>query len=188
MFVFGFNGRVKAILRREFSYRTGSYQNEIFKDVASQAKAAGLNEYDAAIMFMMVVINAIAPGGEDVLEFAERHLNKIEELIPRALGPSKDIYELFDSIKLKHGLTIPGFYIQAGRAFVYPTFDDWLKEFKDFCGALNIQLRVDDDGGSLIDWMDQWPLRRAFNDQVLPEVVAKGFASEFDFATFLKNQ
>jgi hypothetical protein len=66
----------------------------------------------------------------------------------------------------------------------HKTFDTWLIMFKSSCGEYNSQLTVDQSGASLIDFMEDEPLRRAFHDGVAPEIVAKEFAAQFDITKF----
>ncbi|MFM5829522.1 hypothetical protein ACQXXB_15410 [Aeromonas veronii] len=63
-------------------------------------------------------------------------------------------------------------------------WDNWYFRFVKASGELNIQLKADAKGSSLIDFMDHAPLKRAYVDGVKPEVLAAAFAPNFDFKKF----
>ena len=52
------------------------------------------------------------------------------------------------------------------------------------CGDLNLMLAVDEDGKSLIDFMDQEGLQRAYSDRYSPVLLARQFAPTFHPDTF----
>lgn len=66
----------------------------------------------------------------------------------------------------------------------YSRFEDWYAVFKRAAVETNAQLSIDPNGGSLLDFMDQSPLRRAFLEKVEPKSLARSFAMQFDLSTF----
>lgn len=64
------------------------------------------------------------------------------------------------------------------------TFDEWLRRFKWQASKKSPYLPLSEDGGSLIDFMDHAPLKRAFEDRVSPEKLGNQFAESFDPKTF----
>lgn len=64
------------------------------------------------------------------------------------------------------------------------TWEEWLMEFKEEAGAINPQLKPDEKGSSLIDFMEHEPLQRAHRDGVNPKSLAADFAAQFDITTF----
>ncbi len=68
----------------------------------------------------------------------------------------------------------------------YHKFEDWYAVFKKTAGETNQQLKQSSDGVSMLDFMDQEPLHRAFRDKVEPESLAKSFANQYNFSTFVK--
>jgi hypothetical protein len=68
----------------------------------------------------------------------------------------------------------------------YDVFEDWYEMFKRTAGEVNIQLKQNDEGWSLIDVMEHEPLKRAFRDGVAPESLARDFAQQFDFSRFVR--
>lgn len=66
----------------------------------------------------------------------------------------------------------------------YATWEEWFQVFKVEAGKLNPQLKVDEEGNSLIDLMEDEPLKRAFLDGADPKALAKEFAGQFDITSF----
>jgi len=52
------------------------------------------------------------------------------------------------------------------------------------CGQLNHGLKADAQGASLLDFMEDEPLRRAFRDGVDPVMLATTFVAQFDITKF----
>jgi len=73
---------------------------------------------------------------------------------------------------------------ESEPAWNYRSFEDWYEVFKRAAGQANSQLSVDADGGSMLDFMDHTPLKRAFRDKVEPKSLARDFAAQYDFPTF----
>ncbi len=63
------------------------HQSFILKDICKQAKLQGVNEYDAAIMFMMVQMNSLQGGGDDVKAFIGTHCHNIKSVLSLAHSP-----------------------------------------------------------------------------------------------------
>lgn len=63
-------------------------------------------------------------------------------------------------------------------------YGEWLICFKRAAAQFNSQLELDEDGSSLIDFMDQSPLRRAHSEGVDPSFLAKSFAEQFEINKF----
>lgn len=66
----------------------------------------------------------------------------------------------------------------------FTTWEDWLRAYKGEAGKANPQLQVSDNGWSLIDLMDQSPLKKAFNDGNDPRSLAREFAAQYDIRNF----
>lgn len=69
----------------------------------------------------------------------------------------------------------------------YMCFEDWYAVFKKAAARANPQLAQDPEGGSLLDFMDHTPLRRAYNDMVEPASLARSFAEQFDVSSMRKR-
>jgi hypothetical protein len=60
------------------------------------------------------------------------------------------------------------------------TWDDWYAEYKDEAGKYHEALTVDEKDLSLIDFMDDEPINRAFTNGVEPRQLGRSFAKQFD--------
>lgn len=63
--------------------------------------------------------------------------------------------------------------------FGYENYADWFIDFKIAASVSNPALILDDKGSSLIDFMDQAPLKRAFNDRVCPKALGRDFGKSY---------
>lgn len=59
-------------------------------------------------------------------------------------------------------------------------WDDWISRYKEEAGKHNSSLAANEQGFSLIDIMDDEPLRRAHRDGVEPRSLGRDFAAQFD--------
>ena len=64
------------------------------------------------------------------------------------------------------------------------SWDEWYTKFKHWAGACNEQLRVNDEGRSFLDFLDNKPLRLAHEDKVDPIDLAEEFAAQFDLDSY----
>lgn len=120
---------------------------------------------------------------DQLLRDAEREVSKYPKL---TMGEFLDGYvnrRMNDSLSRKQGMHD----FEAEPAWNYSSFEDWYVVFKRAAGQANSQLSVDADGGSMLDFMDHTPLKRAFRDKVEPKSLARDFAKQYDFSTFEKR-
>ena len=66
------------------------------------------------------------------------------------------------------------------------SWEEWYEYFKAESAKLNPQLAVNEDGLSVVDLMDDEPLRNAHRDGQNPLVIAKEFAESFNILDFEK--
>ena len=66
----------------------------------------------------------------------------------------------------------------------YSTFEQWMADFKHACGKHNSSLEVSGTGESLVDFMEDAPMRRAFRDKVSPHLLGEQFAQQFRVGDF----
>lgn len=59
-------------------------------------------------------------------------------------------------------------------------WEEWFKRYKTSAGIHNPALAPNDEGHSLIDFMEDQAIRRAHRDGVDPELLGKKFAEQFD--------
>jgi hypothetical protein len=64
------------------------------------------------------------------------------------------------------------------------SWEQWYDSFKKESAAINSQLIIDKEGLSLVDLVDDEPLKNAYRDQQNPLVIAREFAENFDFTDF----
>ena len=72
----------------------------------------------------------------------------------------------------------------VGGQSSFATWEEWYSVYKIEAGKVNPALEPDEGGVSLIDLMDDEPMKRAFNDGIAPKALAKRFAEQFDICTF----
>ena len=175
MFGFGFIGKVKDVLVQEFSYQTGGMQTDVLKQITKTAKMYGANEYDAAIMFMLVQMNALYGSDKRTQDFINLHVGNIRRILHRASNSPADIEDQITEVQSSHGIST-----SQKPASKNLSFDSWLKEFKLGCQDVNKGLSIDQNGGSLVDFMDHTPLKQAHRDGVEARELGRNFGATFD--------
>lgn len=105
MFGFGFKGRTKKILQEHFQYTPGAIHSPVLSGIVAQAKASGVNEYDAAIMFMVTMMNSLSGQDSRTEEFVNNHVSNIQRIIHLADSPSQDVYQMIELVKSNHGIS-----------------------------------------------------------------------------------
>lgn len=107
MFGLSLYDKTLKVLGAEFNcFNIHPIQKPVLKGVVEQAKMLRSNEYDAAIMFMMVQLNSLADGEKDqrVESFVSEQLVNIERVIHRASNPKSDIIEMIERVKGNLGM------------------------------------------------------------------------------------
>lgn len=69
----------------------------------------------------------------------------------------------------------------------FNSWQEWIDIFKLRCSEINIQLELDENNGSFVDYMDQTPLRQAYNEGIDPVEIADDFAPSFNLQDFLRQ-
>lgn len=122
-------------------------------------------------------------------EFLAGHAAGQDESLVGARQQSPNSTQLYGTIWCEHVLTrmcendAPG---PPSSQSSLP-YEEWFRIYKDTCAKQNKQLLASKDGTSLIDFMEQEPLKRAHRDGVSPVTLAQQFASQFDLSTFGKR-
>lgn len=75
-------------------------------------------------------------------------------------------------------------HIMATASTQNSRWEEWFAVFKAEASRLNPQLQANEEGLSLIDLMEDEPLKRAYKDGVDPKSLASDFAAKFDITTF----
>lgn len=188
MFDWWFETKTRYVLIKKFNYPPSPLTNPILKGLVAEARSQHLNQYDAAIKFMMVMMNSLeADGHPDTLNFLKVQARNIENNCFMAFSPFSDIISTLGIILQKHGLVgrTPVYADEnSTKKIIYNTYDAWLLVYKEACGNINSNLQTEVEDSSLIDFMDQEPLRRAYRDGVDPKMLGAAFAQQFDINTF----
>ena len=177
MFGFGFMGKVKNVLRQEFNYQPGGMQNNVLKQIKNTAKMYDANEYDVAIMFMLVQMNSLYGSDKRTQDFINLHVGNIRRVLYKAKNSPADIEAQIADVQSNHGIS------SAPKIL---SFNSWLTEFKLGCQEVNPGLSIDENGKSLVDFMDQTPLQRAHKDGVEAKELGREFGATFDPEKFGK--
>ena len=88
--------------RRKFDYEIRKIQDDSLNAVIEQAKNNYGNEYDAAIMFMLVQMNSLNIGSDDSSPFVSENASNIRRIIPLSTHSEDEISSLLDEIVKKH--------------------------------------------------------------------------------------
>jgi len=104
MFGFGFKSKVRTILNDNFNYPVTVFAKLTLSAICKEAKQTGANEYDAAIMFIMVQMNMLDGDSEDVIAFIKKHTNNIKSIQSLATSTDIEINELLNNIHNKHNI------------------------------------------------------------------------------------
>jgi len=76
---------------------------------------------------------------------------------------------------------------EKNNSYKYNSWEEWYHIFKISASHFNIQLTIDDSGFSFLDFMEHEPLKRAYQDGVDPELLAKSFAVQFDITKSINS-
>jgi len=89
-------------IRKKFDYEIRKIQDDSLNAVIEQAKNNYGNEYDAAIMFMLVQMNSLNIGSDDSSPFVSENASNIRRIIPLSTHSEDEISSLLDEIVKKH--------------------------------------------------------------------------------------
>jgi hypothetical protein len=177
MFGWGFADKVRGVLRAHFRYQPDPVYQVTLVKMAKDLYRLGHNEYDAACMFMLTLMNSLSPSGGEVTEFVRAHTDTVTRLIPMSNFGSQ-FPPLIEKLRAAHEVSVT----QSNSK--YPAFDSWFTTYKAECARINSALAPNENGTSLIDFMQDEPLRRAHRDGIDPKDLAAKFAPSFDITTF----
>jgi len=108
MYLFGFKGRAERVLIQHFAYPLNSLNAPIFAGICRQAKSFGANEYDAAILFMLVQMNALTPHLDSIKaqSFIEEKSERMSRIAYKSSRPSQEWVQTLNEIRERHGLSV----------------------------------------------------------------------------------
>lgn len=94
------------VLLKDFRYSVNSMFRPVLKEVCKEARRLRRNEYDAAIMYMMVQINTLSTENKSATSFARTQIKNIRSVISLARSGYAEIDELIDHLEYKYGLRV----------------------------------------------------------------------------------
>lgn len=140
--------------------------------VAFSRAITHLSDDDPLILSFMMALGKIM--GEVSANGRLYPFNSVDEqLLDKALGVFTSVSKQFEQSPL--GQEINHLLSQEKL-----TWEEWISQYKDEAGKHNLGLATNEKGFSLIDMMDDEPLRRAFRDGVEPKDLGRKFALQFD--------
>ena len=92
------------VVKQEMSYQNihPIIQMPVLKGIVEQAKSLDLNEYDAAILFMITQMDALQPGDKRVEAFIAEQAENIMSMLSLAKSSREDILGALHSVLSKH--------------------------------------------------------------------------------------
>jgi hypothetical protein len=109
MFGSSLKSKTKNVLKKDFYYAPiHAVQKPALSGIVQQAKSQNLNEYDAAIMFMLVQMNALSPSDSRAAGFITEQGQNIENVMSLAASPRSEILHMLNEIKSKHSSNFEG--------------------------------------------------------------------------------
>ena len=106
MFGLGMKSKTKKVLTQHFAYPTQSMHQPLLTQICAEASRQQLNEYDAAIMFMLAQINAITENSERASNFTEVQTNNIKSIISLAKTPYSEILDFVKSVTKAQSISL----------------------------------------------------------------------------------
>lgn len=100
-----FKTKVLNILKDDFKYEPGFFQLGVLRMVCTKARKLKVNEYDAAIMFMLSQINALSHNQETQV-FVKKHLSQISKILEKAVSPNSEILSMIEIVAKKHEISL----------------------------------------------------------------------------------
>jgi len=212
MFGFSFEEKMRKAMVEYFSHKPSPIFDPIVKKIAQHAKETNLNEFDAACLYLLTALDALEPD-DAATGFILHICNRMERSRYKSRHGNELISQL-EEIIAKHNIVRepvvfepdpPGILVNRWSVpsatykkleseddieiiidDSFKTFEDWYKVFVIYSGIFNETLKPDENGGSLVDFIDHGPLRKAFRDRVSPRQVAEAFATTFDVEKFFR--
>ena len=205
--------KMSEVLNTYFEFSILKEAQEVARAVTKEANQRNLNQYDAAILFIGLHIKAMPRTRENQIA-AIKLAKKMETVSVYGKIGSEDAINYIKACVKRHGIrrvsppTIPstqswlkvnlragantGNYVadsdEDEQDYVevpwYRDFSEWYEDFKIACGTVNRALSIDENGCSLVDFMDHTNLRNAFRNHIGPGTLAEKFAKDFDMHTF----
>ena len=92
------------VIRRDFGYALDPMIISIFEGVVAEAARKSQNEYDAAIVYMMVQMNTLYAGSDGPKSFVDIHSHNILRILSKASDSRSGYIEMLNEIRDNHNL------------------------------------------------------------------------------------
>ena len=106
MFGFSLKSKTIKVLKKDFKYSVQPMHRHVLGQICGEASKQQLNEYDAAIMFMMTQINSITEKTDRVSFFTEVQMNNIKSVMSLAKTPYNELLEFVNSVSKAKDLQV----------------------------------------------------------------------------------
>ena len=117
-------------IRKKFDYEIRKIQDDSLNAVIEQAKNNYGNEYDAAIMFMLVQMNSLNICSDDASNFESENAANIRRIIPLSSHSEDEISSLLAEIEKKHENKDEETLVKQKNEFV-EVFKDWVSSSEE---------------------------------------------------------
>lgn len=96
------------IIQTDFGYALDTISVTLFNGLVHKAAHAGQNDYDAAVMFMIVQMDTLYPVDNDngPKNFVELHSHNLLRVLPKVIGDKSYYLRHLNEIRRKHKLDI----------------------------------------------------------------------------------
>ena len=148
--------------------------------VAASALAHGIEAFDADDFNRNALILSL---GTILSEMEKnRRLYPLNSLDHQLLDESISVYSAVATDFL--GSAVTAGEGDSSQSNEESGWEGWFKVFREEAGKWNPELEVNEEGNSVIDFMEHEPLKRACRDGVDPRTLARDFAKQFDISRF----
>ena len=117
-------------INKKFDYKIRNIQDDSLNAVIEQAKNNYGNEYDAAIMFMLVQMNSLSIGFDDSSNFVSEHAANIRRVVSLSSQSEDEISSLIEGILNKHENKDEKTLEEQKNEFV-EVFKDWVSNSEE---------------------------------------------------------
>lgn len=201
MFGLSLHEKAKRKIEEEFGYSPGGFQMPVLRALVLEAReiypppvSVEVPIEMAAMKFMLVQMDSLQGASPKARAFVDLHSQNALALAKKSKSVRiENVYEALNTIRETHGLE--PFQGASSKTTAeaetdirdtpwnpskYSCYEDWFKDFKDECRRINPRMQPEGSETSILDWMSQDGLRRAFDDRIDPTLLAQDFMKDFD--------
>lgn len=179
MFGFSFREKVEKVIASEFGYQVPHMMRPIFNMMVSDLRAKNSNEFDVAVLYMSASMYGLSVNPES-RDFVKKHLQNMQRISSRVSFPLSQIDVMIKDLQSK--------FLLIDNAKRYQNFEDWYVDYKEGFYEVKPALRPEREGdSSIIDFLDNSPLERAFSDGIEPRNLGRRNGEKFDLDKLLQS-